>query len=68
MKANPRCHAHATRDERRSGGRSWVLMEQTDEWTEARRYMGLEFLAKARLRVLVGETPDQDTSQQAITA
>jgi hypothetical protein len=27
-----------------------VLMEQTDEWTEARRYMGLEFLAKARLR------------------
>jgi hypothetical protein len=45
-----------------------VLMEQTDEWTEARRYMGLEFLAKARLRVLAGETPDQDTSQQAITA
>ena len=39
-----------------------------DEWTEARRYMGLEFLAKARLRVLPGETPDQDTSQQAITA
>jgi hypothetical protein len=24
-------------------------MEQTDEWTEARRYMVLEFLAKARL-------------------
>ena len=24
-----------------------VLMEQTDEWTEARRHMGLEFLAKA---------------------
>ncbi|GAA4612895.1 hypothetical protein GCM10023195_55550 [Actinoallomurus liliacearum] len=24
-----------------------VLMEQTDEWTEASRYMGLEFLAKA---------------------
>src|SRR3954454_11408677 len=45
-----------------------VLMEQTDEWTEARRYMGLEFLAKARLRVLPGETPDQDTTQQAITA
>jgi putative transposase len=45
-----------------------VLMEQTDEWTEARRYMGLEFLAKARLRVLAGETPDQDSPQQAITA
>lgn len=24
-----------------------VLMEQTDEWTEARRYMGLEFLPKS---------------------
>ncbi|MEV5755150.1 IS256 family transposase, partial [Actinoallomurus sp. NPDC052308] len=35
-----------------------VLMEQTDEWTEARRYMGLEFLAKARLRLVAGETPD----------
>jgi transposase-like protein len=45
-----------------------VLMEQTDEWTEARRYMGLEFLAKACLRVLAGETPDQDSPQQATTA
>jgi putative transposase len=45
-----------------------VLMEQTDEWTEARRCMGLEFLAEARLRVFPGETPDQDTTQQAITA
>ena len=25
-----------------------VLAEQTDEWTEQRRYMGLELLAKAR--------------------
>ena len=23
-----------------------VLMEQTDEWTESRRYMGIEVLAK----------------------
>jgi hypothetical protein len=29
--------------------------------------MGLEFLAKARLRVIAGETPD-DNTQQAITA
>ena len=45
-----------------------VLMEQTDEWTEARRYMGLEFLAKTRLRLLPAETPDENTTQQAITA
>jgi putative transposase len=45
-----------------------VLMEQTDEWTEARRYMGLEFLAKARLRLVGGETPEENTTRQAITA
>jgi putative transposase len=45
-----------------------VLAEQTDEWTEARRYMGLDFLAKARLRIITGETPAKDTNQQAITA
>ena len=45
-----------------------VLMEQTDEWTEARRYMGLEFLAKTRLRLLPGETPEENPTTQAITA
>jgi putative transposase len=45
-----------------------VLMEQTDEWTEARRYMGLEFLAKTRLRLLNGETPNEEPAPQAITA
>ncbi|MGH3588022.1 MAG: IS256 family transposase [Pseudonocardia sp.] len=45
-----------------------VLMEQTDEWTEARRYMGLEFLAKARLRVLEGNTPDPKIDNQELTA
>jgi putative transposase len=34
-----------------------VLAEQTDEWTEQRRYMGLEILAKARLTVLDGDAP-----------
>ncbi|WP_405110610.1 IS256 family transposase [Micromonospora sp. NBC_01405] len=33
-----------------------VLTEQTDEWTEGRRYMGLEILAKARLVIV---EPDQ---------
>ena len=35
-----------------------VLAEQTDEWTEARRYMGLELLNKARLEVLDSEPTD----------
>ncbi len=35
-----------------------VLAEQTDEWTEQRRYMGLEILAKARL-TLVNTDTDQ---------
>ena len=39
-----------------------VLAEQTDEWTEARRYMGLELLAKARLAVLDTEPTDQPTA------
>jgi transposase-like protein len=32
-----------------------VLAEQNDEWTEARRYMGRELLAKARLHPIDGE-------------
>jgi len=35
-----------------------VLAEQTDEWTEGRRYMGLEILRKARLTPI---TTSQDT-------
>jgi hypothetical protein len=38
-----------------------VLAEQTDEWTEGRRYMGLELLAKARLTVLDGQPGKQAT-------
>ncbi len=38
-----------------------VLAEQTDEWTEGRRYMGLELLAKARTIMI--ETSQHDTDQ-----
>jgi transposase-like protein len=44
-----------------------VLAEQTDEWTEQRRYMGLEILAKARL-TLVATDADETTSTGSDTA
>ncbi|GGV33788.1 hypothetical protein GCM10010182_66970 [Actinomadura cremea] len=43
-------------------------MEQTDEWAETRRYMGLEFLAKARLRVTEDTAPDRGNDQRELTA
>jgi putative transposase len=38
-----------------------VLAEQTDEWTEQRRYMSLELLAKARLTLIDGQPKTEDT-------
>jgi putative transposase len=43
-----------------------VLAEQSDEWTEGRRYMSLELLAKSRIRIVVTE-PDPATPQQTVT-
>ncbi|MER7213441.1 transposase, partial [Streptosporangium sp. NPDC000239] len=45
-----------------------VLAEQTDEWTEARRSMGLDILAKCRMRVLAGDTPAHNPLPQTLTA
>ena len=39
-----------------------MLAEQTDEWTEQRRYMGTELLTKARLTLVGNDTP-ADTSE-----
>jgi transposase-like protein len=41
-----------------------VLAEQHDEWTEMRRYIGLEVLAKSRLRPL----DNTDTKEMTLTA
>jgi putative transposase len=38
-----------------------VLAEQTDEWTEQRRYMGIELLAKTRLTLINTDTPADQT-------
>jgi transposase-like protein len=49
-----------------------VLAEQSDEWTENRRYMSLELLAKSRIRIVTAE-PDpkpgeSTTTTEALTA
>jgi putative transposase len=33
-----------------------VLAEQHDEWTEGRRYLGLDVLARSRISLLDGDT------------
>jgi len=45
-----------------------VLAEQHDEWTEGRRYLGLDILAKARVRLIAGDTPVQNPLPQTLTA
>jgi transposase-like protein len=49
-----------------------VLAERSDEWTECRRYMGLDLLAKSRIRIVTTEpapAADKPTmTSQALTA
>ena len=49
-----------------------VLAEQHDEWTEMRRYIGLDILGKCRLRPVPdtgnSDTPDQEVTTAALTA
>ena len=51
-----------------------VLAEQHDEWTEGRRYLGLDVLARSRLTLVDGAaTPDAaaaglPAAQQALSA
>ena len=39
-----------------------VLAEQHDEWTEGRRYLGLDVLAKSRLTLIVTDPKDNTTA------
>jgi transposase-like protein len=43
-----------------------VLAEQSDEWTEGRRYMSLDLLAKSRIRIVTSE-PAPTASEPAVT-
>ena len=45
-----------------------VLAEQHDEWTEMRRYIGLEVLAKSRLTAISDDQTEQEVTLAAITA
>jgi putative transposase len=47
-----------------------VLAEQSDEWTEGRRYMGLELLAKSRIRIVTAEPDPAEpaTTTEELTA
>ncbi len=43
-----------------------VLAEQHDEWTEGRRYLGLDVLARCRLRPV--DTTDETTEEVTLPA
>ncbi len=42
-----------------------VLAEQHDEWTEGRRYLGLDVLARSRITLL--DTSNSDQESEAMT-
>ena len=45
-----------------------VLAEQHDEWTEGRRYLGLDLLTRCRLRQVTDTTTDDTTQEATIPA
>jgi putative transposase len=45
-----------------------VLAEQHDEWTEGRRYLGLDVLSRARLTIITDPETDGPAAPQEVTA
>ena len=45
-----------------------MLAEQHDEWTEMRRYIGLDVLAKSRLTIIDGDIETEEVLPAAISA
>jgi putative transposase len=45
-----------------------VLAEQHDEWTEGRRYLGLDVLHRSRLTVLTSDTPENPDQPEVTPA
>src|SRR3982750_3931938 len=45
-----------------------VLAEQHDEWTEGRRYLGLDVLARCRLRPVTDHDADTETEEVTTTS
>ncbi|HEX4016547.1 MAG TPA: hypothetical protein VHX15_07385 [Frankiaceae bacterium] len=45
-----------------------MLLEQTDEWAEQRRYLGIEVLTKSRRNPAVADPAEEVNVPMAITA
>jgi len=45
-----------------------VLAEQHDEWTESKRYLGLDVLSRSRLTLVPTDKEEQTTELGALSA
>ncbi|MER2241070.1 transposase, partial [Rhodococcus sp. (in: high G+C Gram-positive bacteria)] len=45
-----------------------VLAEQHDEWTEGRRYLGLDVLARSRVSLVTSETVNDNTIDEEMNS